>query len=208
MRRDAVRDIDKALADILEIRAQIASRTAFRGYGPVAIGLTAILGFAMAVAQSLLPIAEAPLLFCAEWIGTAVLCAAVVGIEMEGRSRRLHSSLADAMIHQAIEQFLPAAAASIFLTALVLRFAPQDVWMMPGLWQLFVSLGIFASLANLPRAMRLAGAFYFVSGFACLLWASGSHALSPWLMGLPFLIGQSLMAVILYYAAGGLDGED
>jgi hypothetical protein len=203
-----VRDIDKALADILEIRAQIASRTAFRGYGPVAIGLTGLLGFGMAAAQNLLPIANTPLLFCTEWIATAALCALVVGVETQGRSRRLHSSLADAMIHQAIEQFLPATAASIFMPILLLEFAPQNVWMMPGLWQLFVSLGIFASLPNLPRSMILAGAWYFVCGFVALLLASQSHSLSPWLMGLPFLGGQALMASILYFSAGGLDGED
>ena len=174
-----MRDVDKALADILEIRAQIASRTAFRGYGPVAICVTGLLGFAMAVAQDALPIAGTPLLFCAEWIGTAALCGFVVWIEMQGRSRRLHSSLANAMIHQAMEQFLPAAAASVFMTVLLLQFAPENAWMMPGLWQLFVSLGIFASLPNLPRSMILAGAWYFVSGFVCLLLASQTHALSP-----------------------------
>ena len=31
---DAMRDLDKALADILAIRNQIAAGTAFRGYGP------------------------------------------------------------------------------------------------------------------------------------------------------------------------------
>ncbi len=203
-----MRDVDKALADIMAIRSQIASRTAFRGYGPVAIGVTGLLGFAMAVAQDALPIATTPLLYCAEWIGTAALCGFVVWIEMLGRTRRLHSSLANAMIHQAMEQFLPATAASMFMPVLLLQFAPQNMWMMPGLWQLFVSLGIFASLPNLPRSMILAGAWYFVSGFVCLLLASQTHALSPWLMGLPFLGGQALMAAILFFAAGEFDDED
>jgi hypothetical protein len=30
----------------------------------------------------------------------------------------------------------------------------------------------------------------------------------PWTMGLPFLGGQFLMAGILYFSAGGGDGED
>lgn len=203
-----MRDVDKALADILEIRNRIASHTAFRGYGPVAMAITGLLGFATALTQSAFPVAPTPFLFITEWLCTAALCALAIGIEMQGRSRRLHSSLADAMIHQAVEQFLPAAAASFFLPILLLKFAPQNVWMMPGLWQLFVSLGIFASLHNLPRSMMLAGAWYFVSAFVCLLLASEHHMLSPWLMGLPFLGGQILMAAILYFSAGGLDGED
>ena len=202
-----MRDVDKALADILEIRHRIASHTTFRGYGPMTITITGLLGLATAAAQSVWPIAPTPFLFIAEWLGTAAFCALTVGLEMAGRSRRLHSGLADAMIYQAIEQFLPATAASVFLPILFLEFAPQNIWMMPGLWQIFVSLGIFASLHNWPRSMMLAGAWYFVSGFACLLAASGHHGLSPWAMGLPFLGGQFLMAAILYFSNGGRDGE-
>lgn len=203
-----MRDIDRALAEIGEIRSQIASHTAFRGYGPVAISITGLFAFLTAGAQTLLSIAGSPMLYLAEWLGTAMVCGAVVRIEMQGRSRRLHSGLADAMIHQAIEQFLPATAASVFMPLLLLQFAPENAWMMPGLWQLFVSLGIYASLHNLPRSMFYAGAFYLVSGFATLLYASQTHVLSPWLMGAPFLVGQTLMAVILYFAAGESDDED
>jgi hypothetical protein len=32
--------------------------------------------------------------------------------------------------------------------------------------------------------------------------------LSPWTMGLPFVIGQSVMAAILYFASGDNDVED
>lgn len=203
-----MRDIDRALADIGAIRHQIASNTAFRGYGPVAIAFTAVAGFTTALAQKVLPIAPTPLLFCLEWMATAAICGAVVRIEMQGRTKRLHSGLEQEMIHQAIEQFLPATAAAVFMPMLLLQFAPENVWMLPGLWQLFVSLGIFASLHNLPRPIFAVGAWYLVSGFTCLMLASRTHILSPWEMGIPFLIGQTMMATILYYTAGGSDGED
>jgi len=204
-----MQDLDKALADIVEIRSRVAAETIFRGYGPLAIAITGLLGLATALVQSVwLPDPGAsPAFFVGEWIATAGLCAIVVRVEMQGRSRRLHSNLADAMINHAMEQFLPATVASVFLPLLFLRFAPQAVWMLPGLWQLFVSLGIFASLSSLPRSMRLAGGWYFLTGFASLVLASQSHALSPWLMGLPFLGGQFLMAAILYFSAEGADGE-
>jgi len=70
------------------------------------------------------------------------------------------------------------------------------------------SLGVFASVRTLPRSVALAGAWYFVSGFAVVLLASHSHTLSPWTMGLPFVIGQSVMAGILYFASGENDVED
>lgn len=205
-----MRDINKALSDIGEIRTQIAAGTSFRGYGPVAIVITGVIGIATSLAQSLYRIAPdtKPTLFVGSWIGAGLFSAAVVRIEMQGRSRRHHSSLADTMIAQAIEQFLPAAAACLFIPIFLLRFEPQVLWMMPGLWQLFVSLGIFASVRTLPRNIMLVAGFYFVSAFASLMLAEHRHDLSPWLMGVPFFAGQMLMAAILYFSAGEADDED
>jgi hypothetical protein len=132
----------------------------------------------------------------------------VIWIEMLARSRRHHSGLADAMIHQAVEQALPAGVAGLLLAVMLWKFAPEALWMLPGLWQILVSLGTFASVRLLPRSVALAGAWYFVAGFSVLLLASQSHALSPWTMGLPFVIGQSLMATILYFASGDADAEE
>ena len=112
------------------------------------------------------------------------------------------------MIHQTVEQFLPAAVAGALLAVMLWNFAPETMWMLPGLWQVIVSLGVFASVRSLPRAVAGAGAWYFVAGFATLLLASQDHALSPWTMGLPFVIGQLLMAAILHFASGGTDVED
>ena len=67
------------------------------------------------------------------------------------------------------------------------KFAPESLWLLPGLWQVLVSLGVFASVRSLPRTVALAGAWYFVAGFTVLLLASQSHTLSPWTMGLPFV---------------------
>jgi hypothetical protein len=205
-----MRDINKALSDIGEIRTQIAAGTSFRGYGPATIVITGVIGLATAIAQSVFRILPdtTPAFFVWSWVGAGLLSAALVRIEMQGRSRRHHSSLADTMIAQAIEQFLPAAAACLFIPIFLLRFEPRVLWTMPGLWQLFVSLGIFASVRTLPRNIIMVAGFYFVSAFASLLLADSNHALSPWLMGVPFLAGQMLMAAILYFSAGESDDED
>jgi hypothetical protein len=205
-----MRDLDKALADIFAIRSQIAAGTAFRGYGPAAIAATAGLALMTAVAQFLWlddPNGQ-PVIFFAGWAATALVSAAIIGVEMRARSRRHHSGLADAMVHQAVEQFLPAGVAGALLAVVLWRFAPETLWMLPGLWQLLVSLGISASARSLPRSVMLGAAWYFVAGFVTLMLASESHALSPWTMGLPFVIGQLLMAAILHFASGDLDAED
>jgi hypothetical protein len=205
-----MRDLDKALADIFAIRSQIAAGTAFRGYGPAAIAATGGLALMTAAAQFLWlddPSGQA-VIFFAGWAATALVSAGIIGVEMRARSRRHHSGLADAMVHQAVEQFLPAGAAGALLAVMLWRFAPEALWMLPGLWQLLVSLGISASARSLPRTVMLAAAWYFVAGFVTLMLASQNHALSPWTMGLPFVIGQLLMAAILHFASGDLDAED
>jgi hypothetical protein len=76
------------------------------------------------------------------WIGTAVIAAALIGAEAVTRSRRLHSGLADEMIYAAIEQLIPVGVAGALLTFVLVRFPAESLWMLPGLWQLFFSLGI------------------------------------------------------------------
>src|ERR1700744_2183081 len=116
--------------------------------------------------------------------------------------------MADAEHHQAGIRFHPSASAGVLLAVVLWKFAPESLWLLPGLGQILVSLGVFASVRSLPRSVALAGAWYFVAGFVVLLLASQSHTLSPWTMGLPFVIGQSLMATILYFAPGGIDAEE
>jgi hypothetical protein len=205
-----MRDLDKALADIIAIRSQLAAGTAFAGYGPAAVFATAGVALITAILQYFLldDPTHKPLAFFLGWALAALSSSAMILIEMVARSRRHHSGLADAMIHQAVEQFLPSAVAGGLLAAMLWKFAPETLWLLPGLWQVLVSLGVFASVRSLPRTVALAGAWYFVAGFAVLLLASQSHALSPWTMGLPFVIGQSLMATILYFASGERDAEE
>jgi hypothetical protein len=202
-------DLDKALADIFVIRSQIAAGTAFRGYGPAEVAVTGGLALATTMAQFLWlgdPSAHSLQFFCV-WAATAGVSAGLVWIEMRARSRRHHSGLADAMLFQAVEQFLPAGAAGAAFAVLLWLFAPEALWLLPGLWQVLVALGIFASVRSLPRTVAIAGAWYFVAGFTVLLLASGSHALSSLTMGLPFAIGQLLLAALLYFASGETDDE-
>jgi len=207
---EEMRDLDKALADIIAIRSQLAAGTAFAGYGPAAVFATAGVALVTAILQYFLldDPTHKPLAFFLGWALAALSSSAMILIEMVARSRRHHSGLADAMIHQAVEQFLPSAVAGVLLAVMLWKFAPETLWLLPGLWQVLVSLGVFASVRSLPRTVALAGAWYFVAGFTALLLASQSHALSPWTMGLPFVIGQSLMASILYFASGESDVEE
>src|SRR5438046_368026 len=92
------------------------------------------------------------------------------------------------------------------ITAIRSQLARDALWMLPGLWQIIFSLGVFASARSLPRGMFAVGVWYLAAGLATL--AAGSSApYSPLAMALPFGIGQFLMAFVLYRATGGHDGE-
>ena len=204
-----MRDIDRALADITSIRSHLAAGTLFRGFGPAVMAVTGGLAFATSLAQSVWPDALAgdPMSFFLCWVVTATVSAVLVGAEMVARSRRHHAGLADAMILNAIGQFIPAGFAGAAIAAVLLRYAPETHWLLPGLWQLLVAVGILASLRSLPRQVLVVGAWYFVAGVAVLILASASRSVTPWMMGLPFAVGQLLMAAILHRASGGYDAE-
>jgi len=71
--------------------------------------------------------------------------------------------------------------------------------MLPGLWQVIFSLGIFSSCRFLPRPMIIAGVWYLLSGLGCIALGDG-RALAPWTMGLGYGAGQLLVAAILLVA--------
>jgi hypothetical protein len=195
-------DLYKALGDISSIRRQVAHSTEFRGYGPATLAATSGFAILAAGAQAVwLPDAANHIAaYLAIWISTAILSAGLIGVQMVTRTHRMHSDMADEMIRMAVEQFLPAAGAGALMTIVLVQAVPTSLWMLPGLWQVIFSLGVFSSCRFLPRPMLAAGAWYLFSGLGCIALASGS-ALSPWAMGIPYGVGQLLVAGILYFTA-------
>jgi hypothetical protein len=201
-------DLHKALGDISSIRRQMARTTEFRGYGPATLAATAAFAVLSAGAQAIWVPDPANHVgtYLGVWIWTALVSAALIAVQMHTRSRRIHSGLADEMIRMAVEQFLPSALAGALVTVALVRFAPQARWMIPGLWQIIFSLGVFSSCRFLPRPMIAAGAWYLATGLSCLSLAN-ERAFSPWAMGIPYGLGQLLVASILFFSAREDHGE-
>ncbi len=106
------------------------------------------------------------------------------------------------MVQTAIEQFVPAVVTGLLLTVVITRAAPHEAWMLPGLWAITFAMGVFASRQFLPRHLFWVGLWYLVAGLACLTLQAGTHELSPWSMGIPFGIGQLLLAAVLRHGDG------
>jgi hypothetical protein len=194
-------DLYKALGDISSIRRQMASTTEFRGYGPATLATTGLFAILAAAAQALwLPDPTHHVsAYLGVWVSIAVFSAALTGVQMYARARRIHSGLSNEMLRMAVEQFLPSAAAGLLVTLVLLRYVSFATWMLPGVWQVIFSLGIFSSCRFLPRPMIAPGAWYLLTGLSCLA-MGGNRALSPWTMGISFGAGQLLVAAILLFS--------
>lgn len=200
-----MRELDKALAEISHIRRQMAAGTMFCGFGPAVMAASGILGLGAAAVHAGLLGAESlqPQPFVMYWAAIAIFAGAIIAFEMYARTHRTHGGLADEMLFAAAEHFIPVGAVGAVLALLVVRVAPDAAWMLPGLWSLLISLGLFAAVRFLPRVVVFAAAWYFVAGLVVLIMGAEQRTLSPWFMGVPFGVGQLLLAGILKWSYAG-----
>ena len=194
-------ELNRALGDISSIRRQMARSTEFRGYGPATLAATGLIACLAAAVQAVFvpdPVNHIST-YLSVWIWTAVLSAALTGVQMYTRTRRMHSGMSQEMMHMAVEQFLPSAGAGLLITIVLVRYVPAALWMLPGIWQVIFSLGVFSSCRFLPRSMLAAGAWYLLTSLVCIS-LGGGRALSPWAMGIPYGAGQLLVAGVLLFS--------
>ena len=196
-------ELREALTQIAEIRQQMARTEMFRGYRAAPVAFSGVLALAAAGVQVVLipqPV-EQITAYLILWFGAAALSLLASGSAMILRHRyHLSSPLQREITWLVVEQFLPSLAAGGLLTFVLVIATPESLWMLPGLWQMLFSLGIFASYRLLPRPMLGVALFYLAAGAACLALSRGEGALSPWAMGVPFGAGQLLVAAVLYWS--------
>jgi len=193
-------ELRDALTQISEIRRQMARTEVYRGYRAVPVAFSGLLALGAAAIQAtwITNPAEEMTAYLALWVGAAVVSAIGAGTEMMLRARQSLSPWRREITWLAVEQFLPCLLAGGLLTFVLVQFAAESLWMLPGLWQILYSLGVFASCRLLPRATFVVAVFYLAAGLSCLALTRGSMAFSPWAMGLPFGFGQLLAAAVLY----------
>src|SRR5437868_4085744 len=138
-------DLHEALAQISEIRQQVARTETFRGYRAAPVAFSGIVACLAAASQyTLIPQpAEDPFGYLGLWIGAALLSIVVTGLTMLLYCKQSTSSLTRTNMKLAVGQFLPSVVAGGLVTVALFQQAAQCLWMLPGLWSIFFSLGIF-----------------------------------------------------------------
>lgn len=197
-------DIDSALEELSGIRDQLASSTRFQGFAPTIVALTGGLALALMIyqlTQNISPLNEVRLV--TEWIFLAIISSLLIGTEAIIRARRLHHAMADTMVNSTLRRFLPVGLAGIIIFMVILVRQPTLVWILPSLSQLLIGIGIFAALSSLPKQVIWGSIWYFTAGSITLIIAVDNQSFSPWLMGIPYGLGQIVMAILLYISEKG-----
>jgi hypothetical protein len=191
-------ELHEALSQIDVIHRQMARTEKFRGYRALPTALGSVLAVVAGLLQPVLlprPDENIPG-YLLLWVGTAIVAGAMSAGDAWRRHRR-DGRASGILIKLACEQFLPCVVAGGAVTVAVAA-APVDIdWMLPGLWAVIFSLGLFASLRLLPDAMLVPAAWYLIAGCTCLALGPRDAGLSPLTMIVLFGVGQGMLAAIL-----------
>lgn len=194
-------DLDSALLQIAEIRAQISRARSFRGYRAATVAATGVFAVISALIQSIVVPSPSttPGAFVLLWVIAASCALLVTAWELARNYHYLPTPVSAQNTIAAVESFLPCLIAGGIITALLSRNRLDAAWMLPGLWAIFFSQGVFAARKLLPNPIFWVGVWYLLAGAFWLAVPTAEWALSPWSMGGTFGIGQFIAAFVMYY---------
>ena len=196
-------DVVRALEQIAEIHEQLARTEVYRGWRPVPVACSGLIGLGAAAWQSRGAPTADPWTFVLDWTLVGALALVVGCAEMIWHYTTRAGERDRRQTRHVVGQLLPAFAAGGLMTLVLMRVSPSLVSILPGLWALFFGVGIFAARPFLPRASEWVGVFYLTAGLALLATtpaADGVLIRSPWTVGGVFGAGQLVGAVVLYFS--------
>jgi hypothetical protein len=184
-------ELERALADIAEVRERLGHMQRFKGYSGFAAVLSGVLALAAGIVQALLvPSVLTPHqghLYFALWFAC---CAAAVLVNYGAIA---HWFVNDATARDRWQtatvglSILPALLLGAALSFALLR---AGLWgFLPGIWYGCYGVGLFASRTTLPRAAVGIGAAFALAGFG-LLFVPEQIALQWWILPIGFGFGQ------------------
>ncbi|QEL14459.1 hypothetical protein [Limnoglobus roseus] len=198
----------EALTQIAEIRSAVAATEQFRGYRAVPVAFSGGLAILAAAVQPLLLPSPGDDLrgYLLLWFSVAILGLGAAGLRIVKRDWFAASVMRRELTRHAVAQFAPCLAAGLLVTVAIARHSADAAWILPGVWQVVFSLGVFASWRLLPKPTVWVGVFYLLAGTYNLAFSHGPAAFDPWAMGGPFGLGQLAVAAILYWNLERTDG--
>jgi len=191
-------DLERALADIAEVRERLGHVQRFRGYSALAAAASGIFALVAGAVQLLLVPHVQTLqqghLYFAIWF---VCCAASVLVNYGAIA---HWYVNDATARDRWQtatvglSMVPALVLGAIFSFALLRANLFEF--LPGVWYGCYGVGLFASRTMVPRAVVPIAAAFMIAGMA-LLFAPAAPALQWWVLALGFGAGQLAIAFII-----------
>ena len=196
-----------ALTDISEIRAAIDRNQTYRGFRSAAIGLSAVFVVLGGFAQLHFDLQGDPSKYLDVWLCVALVSMLVTAVEMIVRGRisndmavwKMHGKVAITLMPSFLVGALVTAAVALETQRPLALVKEYNLWLLPALWSLIYSLGLFAVCKRLHRMTSIAAMYYLAAGCVYLIFNWTSREVAAWHMVTIFGIGQLLLAVILYW---------
>jgi hypothetical protein len=194
---DDMSDLSRALAQIDAIHEQVARSATYRGWRPVPVAASGVVGLAAAAWQSGGAASTDGVNFALFWTAVAAMAATVGCAEILWHFSARSTPAERRQTRHVLCHLLPALVAGALATAALVQRVPALATLLPGLWSVLFGVGIFGARPLLPRGSAVVAFYFWVVGSA-LLW-SGVDATTPsaWAVGGTFGVGQMLAAAIL-----------
>lgn len=192
-------EVERALADLAEVRDRLASVQEFRGFSGSAAALSGVFALIAGGVQLVLaPAPESPtetsryLFIWSFCLATALLinygALLIWYVRSAGRHERRQTRAVGITI-------LPAIGLGAVLSMAVLAHGMS--WMLPGIWYASYGIGLFSSRAMLPKGVIVVASIFGLIGAALILTTDVSLPLRWWVMPLGFGILQIIIGYLL-----------
>jgi hypothetical protein len=192
-------EVERALADLAEVRDRLASVQEFRGYSGVAAACSGGMAVLAGLVQwALAPAPQSPAeiqRYLTIWF-FCLVAALLINygalvfwylFRAGHRERRQTRTVGIAI--------LPAIALGAVLS--IAMFKNNLVWMLPGIWYASYGIGLFSSRAMLPRRVIALAVLFGLAGAALILSPDPTVPLRWWVMPLGFGLGQIVIGYLL-----------
>ncbi len=179
----------------LDTLAQVAERTnRFDGFRRTPIAASGLIGGLAGFLQAGTIGTNELLLsdYIRYWVAAAAVSVAIILLEMLWRYTTSPTVRMKRMTLEVMKRLLPTFAAGSGVTLVIALKANDAAWMLPGLWSILMSLGVFSVAAMLHPLVQWAGVWYLTSGVVVLWLSRGEYALHPFTMAIPFGSDNSL----------------
>jgi hypothetical protein len=190
--------VTDALGQIAQIHDHLARAEQYRGFRPLSVALSGLVGVAAAVGQPWLVAADDPTGFARFWLVVAAVGGGVGVIPALDAYCRREDEFARRRTRRVAGQFLPCVVAGLCVTLALGRRGGELIAYLPGLWIMLFSLGLFSARPYLPRATGWVGLFYLVAGAGLVAKAPTDLGRAGWAVGLVFAVGQFATAAVFY----------